>query len=145
MAGWGAGQGVKGQRSVVGSPGFDKYRSGGVTGGDIKTHTITLRYRTLVQSSTLKRRGRISIRIIMFIFIIMITTIPKHSKKDIQMLKSILQNSEIITMLYIRTPNEPCAFCVQPPSLAPTLPYVYHHPYSISHLLISHYSTHTYI
>lgn len=27
---------------------FDKYRSEGVTGGDIKTHTVTLRYRTLV-------------------------------------------------------------------------------------------------
>lgn len=34
--------------------------------------------------------GRISIRIIMFILIIMITTIPKHSKKDIYRLKSIL-------------------------------------------------------
>lgn len=51
----------------------------------------------------------------MFIFRIMITTIPKHSKKDIYGLKSILQNSEVITMLYITTPNEPlCFLCVRP-------------------------------
>lgn len=38
--------GGTGQRSV--GQGFDKYRSEGATGGDIKTHTVTLRYRTLV-------------------------------------------------------------------------------------------------
>ena len=66
--------------SGVSGQGFDKYRSEEVI-DDIKTHSdIEIQNTRIIQYP-----GRIT-----FIFIIMITTIPKHSKKDNYRLKSIL-------------------------------------------------------
>lgn len=86
MAGWGADQiGVRSQRSqaltnTVGAV-ISKHRL---------LHCVTEHSYSPVPWVLDYKDGGGGIRIFMFILIIMITTIPKHSKKDIYRLKSIL-------------------------------------------------------